>query len=47
MNADTVLELIDYLEGFTYNRPEFIELDLQEREFIVSLLKSYQEGLVN
>lgn len=47
MNADTLIELIDYLEGFTYNRPEFIELDLEEREFITSLLKSYQEGKVN
>lgn len=33
------LELIDYLEGFVYDRPEFIELSLPERELIVKALR--------
>jgi hypothetical protein len=47
VEADALDEMIDYLEGFTYNRPEFIELDLEDRQFIVGLLKSYQEGKIN
>lgn len=47
MNADNTLELLEYFEGFTYDRPEFVELDLLDRELIIGLLKSYYEGLVN